>query len=196
MSVCGKVRCALTRKPYPPGKSPRSGARAGRRGGGAPLSDYGKQMRVKQILKFTYGLRERQFKNYILKSISSDARSSTEGVILRLESRLDNVVFRLGFAGSRALARQMVSHGHIDVNERTVNVPSYQVKIGDTVAVKSPSREKGFFRDFQTIIKKYQPPEWLKLDKEQISGLIVGKPKPESAEQVNNINTVVEFYSR
>lgn len=195
MSVCGKARCAISRKPYPPGKSPRSGGSKGRRSG-APLSDYGRQLRAKQILKFTYGLRERQFKNYILKSMMSGSEPSTAGVVAALENRLDNVVFRFNFAGSRAGARQMVSHGHIFVNGKRVNIPSCQVKIGDVVSVRPQSQEKGFLRDFQTIIKKYQPPEWLKLDKEQISGLIVGRPKPESLEQVNNVNTVIEFYSR
>lgn len=194
MSVCGKTRCALARKPYPPGKSPRSNSP--RRRSGAPLSDYGRQLRAKQIVKFTYGLRERQFKNYVLKSMASKSESSTVSVIAALEARLDNVVFRFNFAGSRGLARQMVSHGHIFVNGRKVNIPSYQVKIGDTISVKPQSREKGFLRDFETVIKKYQPPEWLELDKEQISGLIIGKPKPESLEQTSNINTVIEFYSR
>lgn len=195
VSVCSKFRCALGRKPYPPGKSPRPDGGKGRRFG-TPLSDYGRQLRAKQILKFTYGLRERQFKNYALKSMSSNSESSTARVIDALESRLDNVVFRLNFASSRASARQMVSHGHIFVNNKKVNIPSFRVRIGDIVSVRPQSREKAFLSNFQTIVKKYQPPEWLKLDKEQISGLIIGKPKPESPEQTNNINTVIEFYSR
>ena len=196
VSVCGKTRCAISRKPYPPGKVRRMGKGSAGRWFGSQLSDYGRQLREKQIVKFSYGLRERQFKNYVLGSIASKEGSSTNNLISALERRLDNVVYRLNFAKSRRTARQMVSHGHICVNGRKVTIPSYAVKTGDLVTIRPQSREKGFMRDFETAIKKYQAPEWLKLDKEQQSGLILGMPRPNSFDIASNINTVVEFYSR
>ena len=196
VSICGKTRCAISRKPYPPGKVKRMGRGSAGRWSGAPMSDYGRQLRDKQIVKFSYGLRERQFKNYVLDSMASKGESSTNNLISALERRLDNVVYRLNFAKSRRTARQLVNHGHICVNGRKVTVPSYAVKTGDLVTIRPQSHEKGFMRDLETSLKKYQAPEWLKLDKEQASGLILSMPRPNSFDILSNINTVVEFYSR
>ena len=196
VSVCGRERCAISRKPYPPGKVRRMGRGSAGRWSGASLSDYGRQLRDKQIVKFSYGLRELQFKNYVLDAMTAKGKSSTDNLIAALERRLDNVVYRLNFAKSRRAARQLVSHGHICVNGRKVTIPSYAVKTGDLINVRPQSRDKGFMRDFETIIKKYQAPEWLNLDKEAVSGLMVGVPRTESANFMGNISTIVEFYSR
>ncbi len=163
---------------------------------GGPMSDFARQLRDKQIVKFTYGLRERQFKNYVVKSMAAKGRSSTQNLIGALESRLDNVVYRLNFTKSRKFARQLVSHGHILVNDRKMTIPSYQVKVGDRVAIRPGSRQKGFTRDLGISLKKYVAPDWLELDKENISGLIKGRPQASSINLAGNINAVVEFYSR
>jgi len=197
VSVCGKLKCALSRKPYPPGKTP-SLSKGGVRRFGAPMSDYGRQLREKQIIKHTYGLRERQFKNYALKAVSSK-KSGADSLVELLESRLDNVVFRLGFAGSRRMARQLISHGHILIGGRKISIPAYRVKVGETVSLKPQSRPKGFMRDFDTVIKKYKAPAWLNLDKESVSGLITARPTADLAGLHNDqlsVNSVIEFYSR
>lgn len=186
----------MARKPYPPGKTPGKGRRGVGWFGGRPLSDFGRQLRDKQIVKFTYGLRERQFKNYVVKSMAAKGQSSIQNLVVALESRLDNVVYRLNFTKSRKFARQLVSHGHILVNDRKVTIPSYQVKIGDKVAIRQGSRQKGFTRDLGILLKKYIAPDWLELDKENISGLIIASPRASSINLAGNINAVVEFYSR
>lgn len=193
MSVCGREKCAFKRKPYPPGVHGRSRVRGRRRA----LSDYGTQLKEKQKLKFLYGLRERQFKNYVREAEQSSGQS-TRRLLEILESRLDSVVFRLGFALTRSSARQLVSHGHITVNGRRVTIPSLRVKLGDRVAIRTQSFSKGVFRDLELYLKKYNPPPWLLLDKEQSTGKITGAPDaadPALAQNIN-INAIVEFYSR
>src|SRR3989344_7894770 len=128
VSVCGRQKCALTRKPYPPGIN----GKKFRRGG----SEFGLQLREKQKIRLTYGLREKQFKNLVLSAFKQKSIGTPEAVVLSLESRLDNVVYRLGLATTRGASRQMVGHGHIMVNGRRVTIPSYNVKIGDTVTIR------------------------------------------------------------
>ncbi len=188
VSVCGREKCALKRKPYPPGIH----GKAYRRGS----SEYGLQLREKQKVKFTYGLRERQFKNYVTKAINQKAMRAGEAILAYLESRLDNIVYRLGFAPNRASARQLVSHGHMLVNQRRVSIPSYKVKMGDEIAIRKESAGKGIFSNLDLSIKKYIPPVWLEIDKEKKIGRMVAHPASESQEKGYNINAIVEYYSR
>lgn len=160
---CFSPKCPLTRKPYPPGIFGKSKRKRVRRG----LSEYGAQLREKQKIKFSYGLRERQFSNYLKEATP---------LFELLESRLDNVVFRLGFSDSRLGARQIVSHGHIMVNSRKVNIPSCRLKIGDKISIRPQSANKAVFKDLDIKLKKYNPPSWIKLDKIKKEGEIIGRP--------------------
>jgi len=199
VSVCGREKCALKRKPYPPGIHGNSGAGKGGKGGrrrGAGSSEYGIQLREKQKVKFLYGLRERQFSNYVLKAVKQHKISTGEAIVLSLEKRLDNAVFRAGFAPSRSAARQMVSHGHISVNNRRASVPSFGLKVGDAIGITQKSRSGKLFTDLELKIKKYNPPEWLELDKQAFSAKIVSQPSAQELIKAYNISAIVEYYSR
>ena len=137
MSVCGREKCALKRKPYPPGIHGKSRRRG--------LSEFGTQLQEKQKLRLSYGLRERQFKNYLLGAIKQKSTNTADAVLYYLESRIDNFVFRTGFASTRASARQLVSHGHILLNGKRVTMPSYRVKNGDEITIREESKSKGVF---------------------------------------------------
>ena len=191
MSVCGREKCALKRKPYPPGEHGR-GSRHGRRGS----SEFGLQLREKQKMKFLYGLRETQFKNYVSEA-SLRSGNASDNLYQILESRLDNAVYRLGFAASRAFARQMVNHGHIMVNGRKVNIPSYRLKPNDMISLRPESAPKGLFRDLDLRLKKFNSPAWLSLDKEKKEGKVIGRAALELEAGSNlNLNSIIEYYSR
>lgn len=170
---CFGPKCPLTRKPYPPGIFGKGMKKRRRPVRG--LSEYGLQLREKQKIKFSYGLRERQYSNY-LKEAQKKGRGDVKTYLFGLlESRLDNIVFRLGFTDSRSQAKQMVSHGHIMVNKRKVDIPSCRLKIGDKISIRPQSINRKIFRDFDLKIKKYNPPSWLNLDKEKREGEIIGQ---------------------
>lgn len=188
MSVCGREKCAFKRKPYPPGVH----GKAFRRG----LSEFGAELRDKQRVRLLYGLRERQFKNYVLSAIAQSAAPTSDAIVAKLEMRLDNVVYRLGFAKTRAAARQLVSHGHITVNSRRVNIPSCQVKIGDEVQVAPSSKQKTLFADLGITLKKYSAPDWLVLDKAAFKGKVGARPLAEDLIRSYNLSSIVEYYSR
>ena len=188
MSVCGREKCALKRKPYPPGVHGKSFRRG--------LSEFGQQLREKQKVKFLYGLREAQFRNYIDKAVAQRAIPSGEAIIRNLEMRLDNVVYRLGLAPTRAGARQLVNHGHIAVNGKRVNIPSYKLAVGDTAAIRPGSAQKGVFANLAVILKKFAPPEWLELDKTNYAGKVTAYPSAENLIRSYNLNSIVEYYSR
>lgn len=188
MSVCGRANCAFKRKPYPPGIHGKSKKRG--------LSEFGTQLQEKQKLKLSYGLRERQFKNYVLSAIKQKSMNTAEAMLYYLEARLDNLVFRMGFSPTRSGARQMVNHGHILVNGKRVTIPSYRVTIGDEISIREGSKQKGIFRDFNSILKKYEAPAWISLDKEKITGRVTGLPESEHLKSTYNVNAIVEYYSR
>jgi small subunit ribosomal protein S4 len=189
---CYTPKCPLTRKSYPPGVQKSGVSRRPRRS----MSEYGFQLREKQKLKFLYLLRERQFENYIreaLKGKSGDIISRLAGF---LELRLDNAVYRSGLTKSRSVARQLVSHGHIAVNGKKVNIPSYRLKVGDKIGIRRESASKKVFQDIDIRLKKYQPPAWLEMDKDKKEGKIIAKPQVEDIEVKTNLNAIIEFYSR
>lgn len=158
------------------------------------LSDYGRQLIEKQKVRFSYGLSEKQFSNYVEKASTKKGASATDTLYHMLETRLDNVVYRLGFAATRRGARQMVSHGHFTVDGKKVTIPSYQVKAGTVVAVREGSRSSALFADFAKKAALVTVPAWLKLVPEALSGEVKGVPKND--EQFLSLDTVLEFYSR
>lgn len=147
-------------------------------------------------MKFLYLLRERQFKNYIQEALKGKTGDISSRLAEFLELRLDTVAYRLGFAKSRSMARQIVGHGHISVNGRKINIPSYRVKIGDKISIRSESSAKKIFQDIDIYLKKYNPPVWIELDKEKKEGKIMGKPGAQDIEVKTNLNAIIEFYSR
>jgi len=156
------------------------------------LSEYGKQLLEKQKLKISYGLKEKGLVRYTKKALFSKDDTVT-ALYKMLENRLDNVIYRLGFAETRAMARQIVVHGHIYVNGRKLNVPSYQVRIGDKITVKESSRENAIFSDF---LKKKEAKilKWLKLDKKTFSSEIIAEPELDT--RGFDFKKIIEFYTR
>lgn len=187
---CFSTKCAMIRKAYPPGIHGRGGKKRRQM-----LTEYGKQLREKQGLKRMYGLREKQFKNYF-KEASGKKSEITFMLVEFLERRLDNIVYRLGLVKSRKAARQIVSHGHILVNGKKVNIPSYRLKIGDQVAINPIKTKSKLYSDLESSLKSYQPPKWLKLDKNKLSGEILGNPDTSEVATIVNLPLIVEFYSR
>lgn len=184
----------MTVKPYPPG------IKGKRRLGG--LSEYGRQLKEKQRLKNWYGLSEKQFKNYVTEVLEKSRRGASalgdaqEALIKKLETRLDNTIYKLGFATSKVKARQMITHGHFTVNGKTVDIPSMHLKKGDKINVRVVSMGKTAFKDMPTILKKIQPPLWLKLDPEKMEGEVIGYPTIDIAAPPAEIQAIFEFYSK
>jgi len=158
------------------------------------LSEYGAQLIEKQKIRFSYGITERQLSNYVKKASNIKGAGTAERFYEELESRLDNVVYRMGLAPSRRAARQMVSHGHFIVNNHKVTIPSYEVKSGDIVKIREGSKIKKIFDNLAERIKDYNPPSWLSFDTGKMEGLILAKPK--NIETFLDLNAVLEFYSR
>ncbi len=179
---------ALERKNYPPGMHGPKGSRRKR-------SDYSIALAEKQKLRFQYGLMERQFRRYFESALRKRGVTG-ETLLQMLETRLDNVVYRLGFVNSRNAARQMVSHGHVTVNNRKVNVSSYNLRSGDVVAVKDrPASRRLATRNLE--LTQIQPvPDWLVADKDQFQGKVMRIPSREEIAPIVNEQLVVELYSR
>ncbi|OGI68812.1 30S ribosomal protein S4 [Candidatus Nomurabacteria bacterium RIFCSPLOWO2_01_FULL_41_12] len=157
-------------------------------------SEYGAQLMEKQKIRFSYGISERQLSNYVKKASHVKGVGTTEKLYEGLESRLDNVVYRMGLAASRRAARQMVSHGHFIVNDKKVTIPSYQSKSGDVIKIREGSKGKKIFENMAERIKDYNPPAWVSFDLSSLEGRIVDKPK--NTESFLDLNAVLEFYSR
>lgn len=178
---------ALARRPFAPGvHGPDSRTR---------MTDYGKQLREKQKAKRIYGLNERQFSN-VFAEVSKKRGNTAEMLIQTLESRLDNVVFRAGFAKTRPAARQFVSHAHIEVNGKKVNVPSYRVRPGEVISVRENKKKKGNWTQTTETVAKKEVPSWLSLDAGALSVKVTGKPEGTELQQPFDTKLIVEFYSR
>jgi small subunit ribosomal protein S4 len=179
---------ALERKNYPPGMHGPKGSRR-------KQSDYATALAEKQKLRHQYGLMERQFRRYFETALRKRGVTG-ETLLQMLETRLDNIVYRLGFANSRGAARQLVSHGHVTVNSRKVNVASYNLKPGDTITIKEkPGSRRLVTRNLE--LTQIQPvPDWLVADKDQFQGKMVRVPSREEIAPVVNEQLVVELYSR
>jgi len=187
---CFSPKCSMIKRPYFPGEK---GKRKNR-----GLSDYGKELAEKQKLKNWYNLGERQFRKYVKEVLAKRGKVEDTGALLikKLESRLDNVVFRMGFASSRLQAKQIVSHGHFLLNGKKNDIPSCQIKKGDKINLKTDSRKKVIFQNLSTTLKNYKPPSWIKINIEKLEGEIIGQPTPEEAGLPIEISTIFEFYSR
>jgi small subunit ribosomal protein S4 len=159
------------------------------------VSDYGIQLRAKQRARRLYGVLETQFRHYFERAERSQGVTGTV-LLQQLERRLDNVVYRLGFAASRPEARQLVSHRHFAVNGRTVNIPSFQVKAGDVVTVREGSKKLPPIENAQALIQGRPIPEWLRLDAEKLTGVVDRFPERLEMDAFIDEQLIVEFYSR
>jgi len=187
---CFSAKCAMVRRAYVPGPQKK-------KRGGAP-SEYKKSLTEKQTLKKWYGLSERQFKKYVTETLSKMGKVEdvSDELIRRLEKRLDNVIFRLGFAKSRVQARQLVVHGYFLINGKPVNKPSYEVKKNDIVSLKDHKKAKGVFKDLANELKRREIPAWLSLDKEKLESKTIGEPNLDEVKPPAEISLIFEFYSR
>jgi small subunit ribosomal protein S4 len=159
------------------------------------VSEFGIQLREKQKVRKTYSVLEKQFRNYFEKAEQRKGMTG-ENLLRMLEMRLDNVVYRMGLARSRAEARQLVTHGHFTVNGRPTNIPSYGTKTGDQVEVRESRRGREYFKTAADTVKAAQIPEWVSVDAAKLSGSILAEPAREQMPQEFNEQLVVEFYSR
>ncbi len=188
---CFSPKCALEQRDYPPGEHGQA-ARFRRR---RRPSDYHRQLREKQKVRRIYGVMERQFRRYFREAERKPGLAG-ENLLSLLERRLDNVVYRLGFADSRNQARQLVQHGHFTVNGRRTNVPSYAVRVEDRIAVREESRRKTYFKNRAEMLDGQSTPQWLSLDPGTLSARVVSLPRREDLEIPVNEQLVVEYYSR
>lgn len=168
----------------------------GKKGGRKTLSEYGLQLIEKQKAKYTYGVSEKQFSNYIKRTRVMKNDLPAANLYRALESRLDNVVFRMGLVNSRAFSRQAVSHGHITVNGRKVTIPSYQIRVGEVIGIRSGSKDNGIFRELEQKLKDHSAPNWLSVDLVKREGTIKGLPSFKDKEPNLNFDSILEFYSR
>jgi len=184
---CYSDKCAFDRRSYPPGEH---GERRGRK-----ISDYGIQLREKQKIKRIYGLSEKQFHLFFERA---DRQKGITGanLLVALERRLDNVVYRLGFANSRTQARQLVQHSHFLVNGKKVNIPSLLVRIGDVVEVRERSRKIQLIQDSLDAVVRRGVPQWLDLEKDNLKGVIKSLPVREDLTMPMQEQLVVELYSK
>lgn len=180
----------LNKRPFPPGQH---GPQARRR----QVSDYGLQLLEKQKARYMYGVLEKQFRRTFEKAQRYPGETGAYLFIL-LERRLDNVVYRLGLATTRSQARQLVTHGHVTVNGRKTDIPSFTVRVGDVIAVRTESRRRPYFKNLVEggEVGRQRTPDWLRLNAAELSGEVVALPRREDAEQGINEQLIVEFYSR
>lgn len=189
-SRCMTPKCAFERRSYPPGQHGREGQfRRGR------ASDYLLQLREKQKARRIYGVMERQFSRYFKRAQQQTGLTGNNLLVL-LESRLDNVVYRLGIGSSRAQARQLVQHGHVMLNGRKTNVPSALVTAGDVISIRPESTRRTYFKDLRQEYDDRQVPRWLAVNASDLSARVVNLPTREDIDTTLNEQLVVEYYSR
>lgn len=184
---CFTPKCAVVRKPYPPGIH----TRPSRRG----FSEFGIQLREKQKLRNLYQIREAQFSNYVHKAMASKGADAADTLLQSLALRLDNTLFQAGFAQSRSVARQVVSHGHARVNGRKTTTPSYTLRVGDTVTLSDRIWKSPIMKNIEPVLQKYVPPAWIILDGDRKTATI--SAHPETKDQVSfNTKLIIEYYAR
>ncbi|MFZ5923589.1 MAG: 30S ribosomal protein S4 [Chloroflexota bacterium] len=190
---CFTPKCAFERRSFAPGQHGRSGGRG--RGGANRESDYARQLRAKQRARRVYGVFERQFRRYY--EVALQRRGLTGLNLLQiLESRLDNVVFRMGFATSRAQARLLVTHGHFTVNGRRTDIPSMLLKPGDKIEVREGSRSVTYFKELPEFAESRTYPAWLARDHKALNGSVERLPERAEIDGSLNEQLIVEYYSR
>jgi len=181
---CYSTKCALEKRAYAPGQHGQGRKKA---------SNYGLQLREKQKAKRFYGLQETQFRNYFDKAARKQGQTGAN-LLIMLETRLDNVVFRLGFASSRKEARQLVTHSHFTVNGKKINIPSYQVSAGDVIAVKAKSQSSPKFKEIKEMT--ISTPEWVDLNVDKLEGKVLSIPTREMIDTPVAEHLIVELYSK
>jgi small subunit ribosomal protein S4 len=189
-SRCLSPKCAVERRGFPPGQHGHDATfRRGR------ASDYSNQLREKQKVRRIYGVLEQQFRRYYRIARSRSGLTGSN-LLQLLESRLDNVIYRLGWAESRTQARQLVQHGHFTVNGRRTNVPSYIVRPGDQIAVRDGSRKRTYFKELRDVAQEIAPADWLSRDLGTLTASVVRLPERSEIQYPINEQLIVEFYSR
>ncbi|AMW33013.1 SSU ribosomal protein S4P [Fervidobacterium changbaicum] len=184
---CFSEKCPFDKRPFAPGQHGREKKK---------LTQYGLQLRAKQTMKRIYGVLEKQFRIYYERA-AKQSGDTRENLVAQVERRLDNVVYRLGFAINRRTARQLVSHGHILVNGKKVDIPSYQVRPGDAISIKESSRGIQPIKQALELNKGRAVAPWLEVDYDQFTGKYVRNPKLEEVTDLPvNVQAIVEFYSR
>ncbi len=186
---CFTPKCAIDKRPKPPGQA------AGRGGRRRRFSDRGLQLREKQKARFTYGVLERQFRR-AFQLAEKQAGITGENLLVLLERRLDNVVYRLGFADSRSQARQLVQHGHITLNSKKVDIPSTLVKEGDSVGWREGSKKTEYYKILAESIEAKSVLNWLSLDKQNMVGQVITLPTPDQVDAKFDNKAIIEYYSR
>ena len=186
---CNSEKCSFERRPYIPGEHG-SGKKFRKR-----LSDYGIHLREKQKVRRIYGILERQFRKYF-KLAAKKTGITGENLLQLLERRLDNVVYRMGFAPSRKAARQIIRHGHIIVNERKVNIPSFSVNIDDEIIIKEGSRQMNLIQESMEAATEVDSYEWFQVEKDNFSGKITNLPKRDQIPLDVDERLIVEYYSK
>ncbi|MEI8217081.1 MAG: 30S ribosomal protein S4 [Eubacteriales bacterium] len=181
---CYSTKCAMDKKPFAPGQHGQSRKK---------LSDYGHQLREKQKAKRFYGILETQFRNYFDKAAKKKGITG-ENLLIMLETRLDNTVFRMGFASSRKEARQLVLHGHFTVNDHKENIPSFAVKAGDVIKVKDKSTVSPKFKEIKEM--SISVPVWITVDVEKLEGKVIAIPRREDIDTPVAEHLIVELYSK
>jgi small subunit ribosomal protein S4 len=185
-SRCFSKKCAFERRSNPPGMNTQRRRK---------VSEFGMQLREKQKVRKSYSVLEKQFRNYFAKAEQSKGMTG-ENLLRLLEMRLDNVVYRMGFARSRAEARQLVGHGHFAVNSRPTDIPSFGTKVGDRIEVRETRRSREIFKTASETMKSALIPEWVSADGAKLSGTVLAEPAREQMPAEFNEQLVVEFYSR
>lgn len=186
---CFSPKCALERRSYPPGLHGRQGQFRRKE------SDYGLQLREKQKARRLYGIFERQFRRYFREAQRRKGLTGTNLLIL-LETRLDNVIYRLGLASSRAQARQLITHGHFDINGRKTNIPSFLVSVDDVISVREKSKKSVLFKDLADNLDGSRIPDWLSLDVKNLTARVLSEPTRDHIDVTLNEQLIVEYYSR
>ena len=184
---CFTEKCAIEKRNFVPGQHGQS-----RR---AKIAGYGLQLREKQKVKRTYGLLERQFRNYFEKAERVKGPTG-ENLIIMLERRLDNVVWRAGLASSRSQARQLVSHGHVRISGKKVNIPSYEVAVGEEIAIRESSRKLAILEQAKEFASHQNAPNWMDIDRDNYKARVLALPKREDINLPVNEQLIVELYSK
>ncbi|MFZ4631875.1 MAG: 30S ribosomal protein S4 [Patescibacteria group bacterium] len=184
---CTTPKCAMIKRNYAPGFHGPKGHKR--------LSDYGLQLQEKQKAKKYYGLLEKQFRLTYAKA-STKQGDAGKNFLRLLEMRLDNVIYRLGWASSRAQARQLVAHGHFTVNDRKTDIPSFSVKLGQVIKIRKSSLSNRFFKNLGEKLKKSERPSWLNLDVKDLSAKALHEPKDTDLPQNINVQMIIEYYSK
>lgn len=186
---CNGPKCAMIKRAYIPGAHGKKMSRGNR-------SEYGTQLSAKQKIKRIYGVLEKQFRKHF-DDVKHKKGVTGDLLLIRLETRLDNVVYRMGFASSRALARQLVNHGLIAVNGRKISIPSYEVKVGQVISIKAGKEQKNYFKNLDQALKNKQDfPGWISFDNQKMEGKVINLPVRDEIGTNVDAQVVVEFYSR